>query len=179
MMRSFLELMGVLGPRMDGLEELVDDIAAGRLPADEAVTRIRSLAQQPRERWARRMIVLLPLFGGAMFLLVGIAIGVVNYLSVANAIPATGMVTHLIGGRTQFEYVVDGVTHAGRSWIQSDPPDHSVGDQIRVLYRPENPSTARIDSFVELWLFPTVFPIVGLFSMMGGAAAYSVLRRYR
>jgi hypothetical protein len=90
-----------------------------------------------------------------------------------------GTVTRIVGGKTHFEYDVNGVTHSGRSWVQSDPPSHSVGDKIRVLYRPENPAEARIDSFVELWLFSTVFPVAGLFSMIGGGVAWLTLRRHQ
>ncbi|MCC7359429.1 MAG: DUF3592 domain-containing protein [Anaerolineales bacterium] len=44
----------------------------------------------------------------------------------------------------------------------TNPPAYAVGDRVTVRYDRANPETARLDSFVELWLFPLVFGGVGL-----------------
>ena len=43
----------------------------------------------------------------------------------------------------------------------SSPPDHGVGDRVRVLYRRENPGDARVASTSSLYLFPVVFAALG------------------
>lgn len=44
-----------------------------------------------------------------------------------------------------------GATQRIDSTLHSNPPDYKVGDQIPVLYRTDNPSSARINSFAENW----------------------------
>jgi hypothetical protein len=38
----------------------------------------------------------------------------------------------------------------------SDPPQYSVGQQVRVRYNPANPGTAQVDSIFDRWLFPLI-----------------------
>lgn len=45
--------------------------------------------------------------------------------------------------------------------MPTDPP-RTVGQAVPVLYRQSNPQEARIDRFVDRWLFPTIFTAVGL-----------------
>jgi hypothetical protein len=48
----------------------------------------------------------------------------------------------------------DGRTHSIVSHISSSTANYAVGDHVPVLYRRGDPSSARIDSFVQLWFWP-------------------------
>ncbi|MFC1737980.1 DUF3592 domain-containing protein [Planctomycetota bacterium] len=45
-----------------------------------------------------------------------------------------------------------GKKHRVRSSLSSYPPKYEVGDTIPILYDPQNPSNADVDSFSNLWL---------------------------
>ena len=44
--------------------------------------------------------------------------------------------------------------HKIRSSVGTSPPSYDVGDDVTVLYRPEEPEKASLDGFFDLWLFP-------------------------
>ena len=44
----------------------------------------------------------------------------------------------------------------------SRPASFQVGERVHVLYSPDNPTRARIDSFGSLWVLPLVFGSLGL-----------------
>jgi hypothetical protein len=48
-------------------------------------------------------------------------------------------------------YEVEGRTYTYRSSVYSSPPSYRVGDKVTLLYRPENPASALIHSFLEEW----------------------------
>lgn len=50
----------------------------------------------------------------------------------------------------------------------SSPPSESVGDQVDVLYDPDDPEDAQISGFFHLWLWPLV---AGGLSLMFGVVA--------
>lgn len=54
--------------------------------------------------------------------------------------------------------------------VRSSPPAYSLGEPVKVYYRPENPADAMINSVMELWFGPilvgfmgTVFLVISLF----------------
>jgi hypothetical protein len=52
--------------------------------------------------------------------------------------------------------------------VSSRPWDYTIGDTVVVCYHPERPAEGRLDSFGELWLFPTIFLGVGtLWAILG------------
>ena len=61
-----------------------------------------------------------------------------------------------------------GTLHTNYNSSGQNPPAYKIGELIKVRYRPENPETARIDSFTELWLFPTFVLGIGLPNAIGG-----------
>jgi|SRR5581483_5351715 len=63
-----------------------------------------------------------------------------------------------------------GEEHEVYSSSGSFPPANAVGDSVTVLYRPQQPSKAREDSFSELWLLPVILAVVGLFDLTIGLA---------
>jgi hypothetical protein len=54
-----------------------------------------------------------------------------------------------------------GVEHSVASSLYSSPPQHRVGDTLPVLYRPNEPTSARVDGYWYLWGMPTVTGILG------------------
>jgi hypothetical protein len=60
----------------------------------------------------------------------------------------------------------------------SSPPSFDKGEQIEVIYRPENPSSAKINTFMELWAAPLFLTLFGtIFSAFGFACVFVVWRR--
>ena len=56
----------------------------------------------------------------------------------------------------------DGKTYTVSSSTASNPSGFEIGDPVVVLYSKSNPGGARIASFVQLWLVPMVFLIIGV-----------------
>lgn len=65
------------------------------------------------------------------------------------------------GAAPVVEFHVAGERHEYHSKLSTSPPQFSVGEKVTILYDPKNPRDAGIDSFVTLWLFPTVFGGIG------------------
>ena len=70
----------------------------------------------------------------------------------------------------EFE-TADGRTIRFASRAGSNPSMYKRGDSVGVLYDPARPEAAKVDSFLALWLGPTIFIGVGsalaLFSSVG------------
>ncbi|MHC4758443.1 MAG: DUF3592 domain-containing protein [Planctomycetota bacterium] len=62
-----------------------------------------------------------------------------------------------------------------RSSVSSYPPPYEVGDNIPVLYDPQNPEKADIDSFWNLWLASVVFFVLSAPALIFGAVLAFVL----
>jgi hypothetical protein len=71
-----------------------------------------------------------------------------NYVPVVEFSPQDGRVVHFQGTSTS--------------------PAPVKGTPVKVLYDIEKPEQARIDSFVQRWLFPTIFTPVGLVLILIG-----------
>jgi len=122
-----------------------------------------------------------PLFLGVIFALVGtvfagvgIGMGVWWTVWAVGARRTEGTVVSMVasgdeGGMAPVvSYQVAGKTYEHRSKFSSSPPAYSVGNKVSILYRPENPSEAGIDSLFDRWLFPVCFGGVGsLFAAIG------------
>ena len=68
-----------------------------------------------------------------------------------------------------FEYQDEsGTTHEKVSRWASNPPTHSVGERVEVLYVPGDPSDARIRSFMSLWAGPAICGVTILFPLVFG-----------
>lgn len=112
---------------------------------------------------------------------------------IAQCSVAIGIVTELISVRAGGEFVVskgaEGTkiekkyryrpeirfkTHAGRTVkfiapISTRPSHYAVGDEVEVLYDPENPKEAQINSFLYLWFNTLMLVGFGLFFIGMGA----------
>ncbi len=76
-----------------------------------------------------------------------------------------GHVVEIIQGkglRPQVEFTSkDGSTHEFTSHTGSSMLPFEVGDEVTVLYNPENPNHARLDWFPALWLLPILLGGIG------------------
>jgi hypothetical protein len=106
---------------------------------------------------------------GTVFILVGCYSWRNTRRFVAESVPAFGEVVGLK------EQQGDGVTYSpvirfsatgGRAvefteTTSSNPPGYSVGERVRVLYRPDDPKGARVASPFRLYLFAAIFGGIG------------------
>jgi hypothetical protein len=53
-----------------------------------------------------------------------------------------------------------GAEHTVYSSTASYPPEHEVGEAVRVLYSPQSPREAKIDRFFSLWLLPFITGVI-------------------
>jgi hypothetical protein len=60
-----------------------------------------------------------------------------------------------------------GISHTVTSMMGSNPRPYDVGDTVEVIYDPEHPSRAEINSFVRMWLFPLIFGGIGILILIG------------
>lgn len=59
------------------------------------------------------------------------------------------------------------------SSISSRPPAYKIGEQVQVLYDPKDPYHAEINSFLSLWLLPSIFLLLGgVFFVIGSVMIY-------
>jgi len=98
---------------------------------------------------------------------------------VASALPATGEVIDFFESRSSesltYRPVVEFVTAQGQS-VQftspsgSSPPAYSRGESVEVLYDPDRPEIAQINSFFSLWGVPIIFVSIGVILFVLGLA---------
>ena len=75
---------------------------------------------------------------------------------------------------------IDGRTHTANSDVYGRQSAYRAGQHVGVLYWPDNPDSARLDSFGALWMFPLVFGIVGsALSIVPGIVVAGWIRRRR
>lgn len=164
MLEHIRKLVGQNRP-LASLECLLEDVQDGSLSVEEAARQIRNLAAQPRiPPW----LPLLFRIVGVMFAMVGIGFGIYSvYFSIGTAETA-GTVIEMKGGTQKspvVEYTVDGRRFTFHSSISSSPPAYKVGDQVGVLYNPDDPQAAQLNTFLDRWLFPVAFTSVGFVVM--------------
>jgi hypothetical protein len=64
-----------------------------------------------------------------------------------------------------------GETIEFRSNVGSNPPTYRPGETVPILYPPENPQRATINSFPSLWLLTFIFTVVGGSFTISGVSA--------
>lgn len=75
-----------------------------------------------------------------------------------------------------------GAEHTVYSSMASYPPMQQVGDSVHVLYSPDDPSHAKIDSFFSLWGWPFVTGQLAAFGLTIGLVIWfwpRIVRRFR
>ena len=108
----------------------------------------------------------LAILAGALYLLVTTGV------FVASAARARGKVTDLVESRSNdgsgtwhpvVSFDVRGESFTFQSKFGSRPAPYDIGDAVDVLYDPDDPRNARIDSFRGLWLGAVIAGALGLF----------------
>jgi hypothetical protein len=143
----------------------------------------------------KRIIRMVSLVIGGLFLAIACWGAASQLILIAGAATATGEVIELrpapkSEGSSQVQYrpVVRFVTDSGATTIvgqvASSPPAYAVGDAVRVYYDPARPAEALIDSYVERWLMPVGFGVMGIAGMLtrgllSGGSLWAVLARRR
>ena len=122
------------------------------------------MAQQKKS-----LVVLLIVASVCLVVAVGFAINTTLFLR--TAVRTTGTVVELrsrarVGDRTTYAPIfkfrdVAGNEHRIESNVSQRPCPYSVGMTVPVLYRADDPNSALIDRFWELWILPVVLGIVG------------------
>jgi hypothetical protein len=120
-----------------------------------------------------------------LFLLVGLGLcvgggywGWITYSFMQTASRAPGTVVEVTQyrdseGDNVYSPVVEYTLPSGRTVrfeedLRSSPPSHRVGDEVEVLYNPENPEEARINSVFNVWFGPGL--LLGLGVCFGSVA---------
>ncbi|HLO84970.1 MAG TPA: DUF3592 domain-containing protein [Nostocaceae cyanobacterium] len=120
--------------------------------------------------------------GGGVFASIGIKSGIDTRSFLSTAIPAQGTVIDLVESssttknRTSYTYrpVVKFTTNLGEPTIfeskaGSNPPSFTKGQQVEVLYNPQNPQSAVINAWFDIWGLSAVFTGIGsAFVISGG-----------
>lgn len=116
-----------------------------------------------------------------LFLLIGIGLlagaGVVYFNTsefVAAARPAQGTVVALKSGAPEVRFrAQDGREVQFTSSVSSKPPAYSVGERVEVLYRPDRPEDAEVNSLMALWLGVIILGALGSgFSLVGAGIIF-------
>lgn len=161
-MNGFRKFFGLFAP-LAGLEEILDQVAKGQLSTSNAAEQIRKLASRPHiPPWLPRLFRII----GVMFAIGGFGVGCYSVAFGIGAKEAKGTVTDFIGGSPIVEFEVGGQTFSFQSSISSSPPAYFVGEKVDVLYRPNNPRSAQINSFTDRWLFPLAFTAAGIWAVI-------------
>ena len=149
-----------------GLEDILAQVASGDLSQDAAAQQIRELASKPYiPRWFLRLFRLV----GAVFVIVGVAFAGYSVLFSIGAREVPGIVIEMVGDHAKspiVEYNVDGRRFTYHSSLSASPPAYFVGEQVSLLYRPDNPARAQINSFTDRWLFPVAFTGGGIVGVL-------------
>jgi hypothetical protein len=158
------------------LRNLLERVRNGEVSVDEAMPQVRLLGERALlagVTTSRRGVGGNWIFGLVFALIGTVFVGVgggMGWRSVQflGAPQADGVVVAVDRGIPTAKYKVKDVEYEVRGAISSKPPAFRVGDKVAVLYNPDKPGDAQIDSFVERWLFLLVFGGLGaVFASIG------------
>lgn len=124
---------------------------------------------------------------GPFLLVLAIVSAVRTEIFLRGCVAAEGTVLGLESMRTShgnhgyspiFRFTADdGQIHIVVSKVATNPPTFKRGDQVKVMYPPGHPESARIDSYSQLWMFPRVASTLG--GLLTWVSVVLVLRRRR
>jgi hypothetical protein len=109
-----------------------------------------------------------------------------SYMFSTNGIEVEGTVVRLEsshsseGGTTYspvYRYTVDGEQYEYESVNSSSIPSHQVGESTTLLYDPNNPEKARVNSFWEMWLLPCIMCPVSFVMVLLSVGIPFLMRR--
>ena len=113
-------------------------------------------------------------FGGIGLVFLGVAVYFVADASRfgADAVRTQGTVIS-DSGQPLVAFIAEGREIRISGSVSTTPPRFHAGDKVTILYSPDDPEAARIDSFSERWLGALIFGVLGvIFSGVGGGFAY-------
>jgi hypothetical protein len=134
---------------------------------------------------------------GMVFGLVGTIFLAVAFFTVRSelnyrkgAIRVPGIVVDLVptrgskGGtlyKPVFEFAdLDDRMHRVTGSLASSPPSFERNEAVTVLYQPEDPEKAQIDSFMEAWFLPLIFGSLGtVFTSIATGVVIAAVRNRR
>ena len=164
-MHRILAFLGLTSP-LSGLENILEQVANGELAQDDAARQIRELASKPHlPPWFLRLFRIM----FAIFAVIGLGFAAYSIAFSIGAKEVPGTVIQMVGGNQKspiVEYNVGGKRFTHRSSLSSSPPRYFVGEKVSVLYRPDNPKRAQINSFTDRWLFSVMFTCGGLMGVV-------------
>lgn len=119
---------------------------------------------------------------GSVFTVIGVTTGVNTHSFVNSAITTQGTIVNFsrrlsTDSKKQSIYYYypvikftaqNGEPTTFESNVGSNSPAYTQGQQVEVLYNPEQPKSAQINSWVELWIISVVFGGVGPLLLLGG-----------
>ena len=110
---------------------------------------------------------------GSLFFFVGVGLAIREFSFGRQAVPATGSIVDLrisdSGDGPNHYPIVEFKTNQGETirfeGLPTSPPSVK-GTVVAVLYSSTDPKNARINTFVDRWLFPSLFTPVGLVMLL-------------
>lgn len=132
---------------------------------DRAVNTVEKAAGAANRVWNGCIMLFANLFF-AGFCLWGAYAGYISWKLEQEGVTTTGTVVRLEesnsaeGGCCVYspviEFTADGQTYSFDGDTATDPPAYEVGEEVSVLYHPDEPETAQINKWSERWLFPII-----------------------
>lgn len=162
-------------PRVDGYSDkpVWDDA-----PPERTVLSPAELALEMKGFGTLLLISTGLLLGAAVFTLFSLS-AVVGGESTEGVVVDLRRIPHKGGGESYapiVAFLADGYEYETRGSVSSSFIDYEIGDEVPVVYSPDDPYNATIADFQQLWLLPTLLGGGGLVFLAGtlGLGAYVV-----
>jgi hypothetical protein len=89
----------------------------------------------------------------------------------------TGMVVRMqqdsrSGAKPVVGYLVDDRHYEVVAGVSQSPPAYHIGEEVELMYLPDNPGDARIDSFMENWFMTLMLGGFGALTLFGSLFAW-------
>ncbi len=116
---------------------------------------------------------------GILFATVGITTGLNNHSFVKKAISTQGIVINNLHDSTKssnsYYPLVKFTTRTGEtvvfeSKVGSSSPEYTKGERVEILYHPQKPNAAMINTWIHLWFFPMILSGTGSLAVFIGAS---------
>ena len=133
---------------LPGLEAILDQVARGELTPNDAAKQIRQLSLQP-PAWAFQSFRTM----GILSIFVGIGFGCYSWAFGIGAEQVPGRITKRELNSFTVEYQVNHKAYSLDAGKFIPSVNVSVGQQVPVLFCPNNPASGWVNTFVERWGF--------------------------
>ncbi len=150
-------------------KKLDDAIEKYEKGIDKNINKIANTAEKVASGLNRLFIGCATIVGNLFFMAFCLWAAYVAYNSFnlgKNGETTTGIVTKLEEGTDSdgncctyspvIEFQANGQTYTFESDNASYPPEYEIGEEVKILYNPENPNNAQINKASERWLMPVI-----------------------